>query len=184
MALSAISIVILSAFVLQSVTFVIKQENYLYASNTQQTEYAHSPFVLVAAAAKGNVKNDRREIAEEFREILQLPQRRRLETVGNDCAPGAFDVECYLRGGECISPFLCNIRGQVFSPYRIIEEPNGNGTLRVLGPEDNNEELLASLNVTNPTARFIACSGVNCGCCIPCQVFTATWPATRCRYVD
>ena len=77
MALKSISIVILSAFVLQSVTFIIRQENYLHVSNTQQTEYAHSPFLLVAAAAKGNVKNDRQETAEEFREILQLPQRRR-----------------------------------------------------------------------------------------------------------
>ena len=64
-------------------------------------------------------------------------RRRDVRTVNSDCLPGSFDVDCFLRGGECTSPFLCNRSGGFYTTYRVIDEPNGNGTLRVLGPEDD-----------------------------------------------
>ena len=111
-------------------------------------------------------------------------QRRGLRTVGaNDCLPGSFDVDCFLRGGECAPPNQCNRDGGFYTTYRVIDEPNGNGTLRVLGPADDLPAARALLppGSDTSTARFAACDGFGCGCCIPCRVLTNTWPATQCR---
>ena len=108
--------------------------------------------------------------------------RRSLQTLfPSACLPSAFDVDCFLSGGECTPRARCT---GFSSAFRIASAADagarGRGMPRVFDEIDEEMMREAGGEELASTARFTGCPGFDCSCCLPCRALTPTVQAVQC----
>ena len=108
--------------------------------------------------------------------------RRSLQTLfPSACLPSAFDVDCFLSGGECTPRTRCT---GFSSAFRIASAADagarGRGMPRVFDEIDEEMMREAGGEELASTARFTGCPGFDCSCCLPCRALTPTVQAVQC----